>query len=316
MQNALRKLAFYANEVPLPRASADPARAILLTGSPRSGTTWLGQVLAASADYCLVNEVLDPRMPQTRRSGFGWRDYLDPAAEWPAGRAALQRYVRGRGVSLKLVRRNRGKALSCRGLVLKEIRANRLLPWIAGQFPDLRLAYVLRHPCAVISSQLVHPRIGRRRADELSEDDQRYLDLRLPHLLPWAASLRTPEELRTLTWALDQHAPLSSPLRAAWLQVSYEQLILREQAAFRELFEALRLPSSPEREGRIRRSSWQAQTYSADHSRASPEDRLGLWRGRLDAGRVRRILDVVRTCGIRGFGEDPVPDFDAIGVAP
>lgn len=298
------------NRVPLPY-HFDMANTVLLTGSPRSGTTWLGQVLSASPGYCLVTEPLHPKMPGLREAGFSWRIYVDPDAEWPEGRAIFERLFRGRGVTLKLLHRNWRSLPSARGLILKAVRANRLLPWLSGRFPIRGTILLIRHPCAAVSSQMAY-RMGRStRVQDFNRD---YLERRLPHVIPFANTLRTEEEFRALLWCCDQHAPLAAPEPTGWVRVSYEKLVAEGEPELRNVFSAVGLSVSADVLARFQANSFQAQDFSVDHTRASVEERLGVWKRRLDQGQIERILAVVEACGIRGFSEDVIPDYDRIGV--
>lgn len=299
------------NLLPLP-VRFDARETILLAGSPRSGTTWVGQMVGAAPEFCLVNEPFHPKMPEVRRAGFSWRTYVDPESDWPEGEKVCRRILRGKGVSAKLVYRNGIKLLSGKRLVVKTARVNRLLPWLVRRVDVGGLVYLVRHPCATISSQMAHPRF--RHFQRIWEDDLLYLERKLPHLVGYAKTLRTEEELRAVTWALDQHAPLTAPRANGCLLVSYEKLVLAGAAELRRVFSRLRLGAPEKAVEQLRMNSWQARGDSADHARASVEERLETWRRRLTQDQVERILRVVQTIGIRGFGPESCPDFARIGA--
>lgn len=71
------------------------AETILLTSSPRSGSTWVGSMLAAARGVCLMIEPLRLNVPGVREAGCSWRTYVDQEREWPEGRALLERIVCG-----------------------------------------------------------------------------------------------------------------------------------------------------------------------------------------------------------------------------
>ena len=49
------------------RAFAKERSPILVTGLPRSGTSWVGKMLAASGELVYVNEPLNPQHPPAGR---------------------------------------------------------------------------------------------------------------------------------------------------------------------------------------------------------------------------------------------------------
>lgn len=298
------------NRFPLPLCSFDSEKAVLLTGSARSGTTWLGQLLGASRDHCLVNEPLALKMPGIVKAGFTWRTYKHPARDWPEGEAIFRRYMAGEGLTMKLLLRNGTRVFSCAGVILKCVRANRLLPWFVRHVSPRGTVLLIRHPCAVVSSQMARFQLK----DLTWEDDIEYLSARLPHLLPFARGLKTEEERRALTWSLDQHVPLSASPPCPWITVSYEELVLRGAPEVRGLCEQLEIKVTPDVLRKLSQNSWQTQEASVDHSRASVEDRLGVWRQRLRPAQVARILTVVEKCGIRGFSENIIPKIEELRI--
>lgn len=299
------------NRLPLP-FSFDMANTVLLSGSPRSGTTWLGQVLSASPESALVLEPFDLKMPGLRRAGFTPRTYVDPEAEWKEGEEVFSRVFQGKGITLKLLYRNGRKLRSARGLVVKAIRANRMLPWLSRHFAIRGMLFIIRHPCAVVSSQMAHPDMGVW--DHLRDFDRFYLERKLPHLIPIAERFRTEEEFRALTWCLDQHAPLASALAAGWTRISYEQLVIEGEKELQRLFTSVGMTIPPEALPLLSANSWEVKGYSVDHKQASVEERLGVWKKRLSPDQIARILAVVEACGIRGFSADAMPAVDEIGT--
>lgn len=145
-------------------------------------------------------------------------------------------------------------------------------------------------------------------------DEVAYLSAKLPQFLPFARTLKTEEERRALTWSLDQHVPLSMPPPSPWITVGYEELVLRGVPELRLLCEQLQIEATPKVLRKLSQNSWQTQEAPVDHSRASIEDRLGIWRQRLRPAEVARILAVVEKCGIRGFSESILPNIDDVRV--
>jgi hypothetical protein len=291
------------NALPLPRTRFDPRNTILLAGTPRSGTTWVGQILGAAEGFALVNEPLGLKMPGVERAGFSWATWQPPDAEWPAGEAVLRRYFTGRGMSVKLLLRNRLGALVHRGLVIKEVKANRLLPWISRRFELRGILHLVRHPCAVVSSQIEY--FPER--DPCVPDNIAYVERCMPELLPWATALRTEWEERALTWALDQLVPLRAAGERSWLTVHYETLVMDGERELERILAALRIPASPAIRQAHAANSWQARARSVDHATASAEERLGVWRRRLSTEQVHDILEVCDRCGLHLYGDANMP---------
>lgn len=281
----------------------DASRALLLTGSPRSGTTWLGTLLASARGYCQLTEPLFPGLPGRREAGISLRTYVPPEQEWPAGQRLFLDCLEGRDLTPQIwIDNPPGAVETATAVVFQAVRANRLLPWIARHLPFRGMVYLVRHPCAVVSSQILHPAFEAE--DAVPDHDLSYVERVRPDLLPLLETIRSEMEIRALRWSLDQHLPLT--MDGGWLRVSYEELVLEGPGALRRLFERLGLEPGPRTAELFGRNSRSAGPWSAGDG-APPELRLGGWRERLTSAQIDSILRVVEACGVRGFGPEPVP---------
>jgi len=131
---------------------------IVISGTPRGGTTWLMEILATLPEYKTIFEPLKPSFfPEVRTLGFPPRVYIPPDKDWPVVKKYLIKVFTGRKFSTQPAYSptpyNIYKRFIARKLIVKFVRANRLLPWIYNNF-DLRgIYFIIRHPCATIASQ-------------------------------------------------------------------------------------------------------------------------------------------------------------------
>ncbi len=71
----------------------------IITSSPRSGSTWLGNMLDNGKNSVFLFEPLHlKQVPAAQRAGFDWRTYKNPNEEWLAGKSLLSKIFRGRVV--------------------------------------------------------------------------------------------------------------------------------------------------------------------------------------------------------------------------
>lgn len=245
--------------------------------------------------------------------GFSWRTFVNPDAEWSAGHALIQKTFCGQDLHTTHLRDNSLlEILICRALLVKSVRMNRLLPWIAGRFPLRGIVLLIRHPCAVVASQMVHP--GFERQFQVPEMDRRFVDEYLPHLTSFVASLKHEEEIRALTWSLDQYVPLKLSAPKKWIPLYYERVVTDGLQELERLYSALGLSLSYRVQDMLRVNSREAHTWSPDHTYASVDERLSGWQKRLNQDQIDRVLAVVERVGIRGYGEEVVPRLDAIEI--
>jgi sulfotransferase family protein len=142
----------------------DLRRSTLVVGTGRSGTTWIGSVISAMThsrqifEPFIVDENEELALPKQRRFNAGWLQqyrvlYIDPGA----GSAShyfqtIEGILRGKIRSRWTDRDARSGIYWLR--VIKDIRANLLLPYIARTWPQLKIVWIVRDAVSVINSQL------------------------------------------------------------------------------------------------------------------------------------------------------------------
>ena len=69
---------------------------IVITGTPRSGTTWLMEILGVIPEYICLFEPLNPiYFPESIEVGFKSRKYLPPDVDWKDGEEYLRKIFTG-----------------------------------------------------------------------------------------------------------------------------------------------------------------------------------------------------------------------------
>jgi hypothetical protein len=138
--------------------------AILVAGSPRSGTTWVGAVVATMTHARSVFEpmllrrdgdfaLLRNRFVDEAALDRNYQLYIRPEAGMRAPRyAALEAILGGRTHGRWCDGNTR--AGTYRRRVIKEVRANLFLAYLADTWPELRIVWLIRHPVDVIDSQI------------------------------------------------------------------------------------------------------------------------------------------------------------------
>lgn len=289
-----------------------------LAGSGRSGTTWLGQVLAAPRGNALMFEPLRfwlERSPPDLTPpilGATERPYFRPDTPVPSWERHVDRILRGSGFTRRsLFSATRAddrpaalwRVLTGKRLLIKEIRSNLMVGWLARTF-GLRVVLLLRHPCATVASQA---RLGwgtkRKVIDALLEqpelvqdhlkDDLERLD---------SGALDTTAARLAARWAVENRVALAMAASDdRILPVAYEDLLVRPRPELERIFSFLGWePNQPD----WRRVLSAATTSGAG---ASAAERLRSWRAKLSPRDAARVLDVVRSLGVDVYDEDDLP---------
>jgi hypothetical protein len=153
--------AFPANDERRTTSYTGGSPRILVTGAPRSGTTWVGRALCLGGD---VGEIYEPFNPASRQ--WRWFDppehylyvdesieapYVDAVEQMSSWRYPLVRRLRagdGRGAVQAWAR---SRAHRGRGVLVKDPIALFSAPWLARRF-GYRPLVVVRHPAGFVSS--------------------------------------------------------------------------------------------------------------------------------------------------------------------
>ncbi|MBT8123606.1 MAG: sulfotransferase [Gammaproteobacteria bacterium] len=133
--------------------SADSYKAsMFLSGSGRSGTTWLAELLVSSGEIRYMFEPLHPakHLKYLKASDLG---FIGRNGEPNAlAISYIDDVLRGNCRGLWMDKYNRAHFPKTR--LIKEVRANLFLSWIASQYPGLKLVHMIRNPFLVAASQL------------------------------------------------------------------------------------------------------------------------------------------------------------------
>jgi len=312
-----------------------PRAPLLVTGAHRSGTTWVGRILAAGGQMVYVNEPLnrDHRPGVFRASVPYWYFYLhrgNEAAYLAAFRETLAlRYGWGREIRalrtprdvLRMLRDGLRWTLgrwAGRRPLLKDPFALLSVPWLVERL-GVQAVVLVRHPAAVVASWLrlgwvVHPRqlLAQPALWEhlLTRDEHATLTAAAAtdDRLTWAAAL-----WRALYAAVDAYRRMPS----VWV-VRHEDLARNPYEGFASLYTHLglrfntftRYALSRSTHGRRGHTDPRRPHATALDSRAAAR----AWRRQLTAAQIARIRAITEPVAARFYAahewegrHDPTP---------
>jgi hypothetical protein len=284
---------------------ADPARTVFVAGSPRSGTTWLAEVINHDHRYRTIFEPFRPG--RVRATGhFRSRQYLRPGAEDPALAGPIERVLTGR-VRSGWTDQHNTRLVSTRRLV-KDPWSNLFLGWIADRFPEVPIVLVLRHPCAVVHSQLA---MGAWKWHVDLDDVLSQPDLVEDVLEPYLEVVRaagTDFERHVALWCIENLVALRQLEGKRAFVVTYEDLCLRPAPVLGGLFGFLGRPLDDADLPRLDRPSALSRKDSAIATGASLVDG---WRAHVDPATVRRADEMLEAFGLDGLYPERRSDHPA-----
>lgn len=283
-------------------------RAILVTGSVRSGSTWVGKMIALHPAVYYVSEPFNtdhPRCPATYRFHFvtpaeeeRFRDYLHPHVElrYPLWEVLRDRdYPGGRlRVLLRSVKHAYRRLAGHRPL-LKDPHALFSAEWLARSY-GLDVIALVRHPAAFVSSL---KRLGWRfHFNHLLEQKELLAGLLAPYEddMRWlVARPHSGFDEAVLLWRVT-HGVIRRYQKEHpnWAVVRHEDLSLAPVLGFRGLFTRLGLRTTPAVERAIREHTsgenpCEAEPGEVHRLKRDSRGNVWNWQKRLTSDEVLRI---------------------------
>lgn len=308
-------------------ASPEP-RPILVTGSHRSGSTWVGQMIAVSPR---IGYIYEPFNIGYERPGISaapfrhWLEYVAPGTRGPQrdGLADTLAFRFRYGPALRAIRSPRDLARTVRDAAhFAYSRAARKRPlvkdplaifsaeWLHQTF-GMDVIVVIRHPAAFVTSVR---RLGWRFSfAQMLEQPALVCDLLQPYereIRDAAASELDVLEEASLLWKLIHHAiAVYQERHPDWIFVRHEDLSMAPVQRFEEIYARLQLPFTE----RIRNAiaSRTSEENPSTRTDASPhttklDSRANAfgWRRRLSPGDLLRIRTLTEPYGSSFYSED------------
>jgi len=261
----------------------DVGRTVVVSAHPRSGSTWLAEVLNTIPRSCVLWEPFNQKLAQVRALGLGVYPIIPPDSEgdWDELERLMQRVLSGqflRPYTLSHAITHGGwlNLVGCQTWIVKFCRANGILYWLTTRFP-VRPILLIRHPCAVVASKLVR--------------------------FDWARQMDVTALARA--WCKNYRSPLSAPRPHPWLLVTYEGLVRDGAGELGRIFDWLGIEMP---RGAVARLSVPSATTSEGASVARGEDPLAEWQHQLTPGQTDQILRTAKSWGLDFYTDEIEPD--------
>jgi sulfotransferase family protein len=310
------------------RDGIDPRRRpILVTGSHRSGSTWVGRVLCSSPGLVYVDEPFNPMNPlgvNPSAEGGLWFRYIcrenemsylprikkvlsfdeslsrliwaKEYAPWPA--KVIDRYA-SRFIARRYLTNLRHRLFHKRPL-LKDPIAIMSAAWLSDTF-GMDVVMMMRHPAAFVLS--IKEKNWYFRYENLTKQPQLLRDL----LQPFERDIRRFAELGEeydiveggcLQWNIIYHvAKTFMDAHPGWLGIRHEDLSRDPLAGFRPIFETLHLDYTPSVEREIQERSAEENPMDGkagdlESGKRNSKAIVKKWKQRLSADEIARIREL------------------------
>jgi hypothetical protein len=269
----------------------DVRKSILVAGTARSGTTWLGDLIAMQIPCRVMFEPFNPDLVPQYRS-FHYFQYMRPDQENPELHAYAQKLFSGEIRNRWIDHRN--EHLFPKYRLIKEIRANLALKWLHDYFTQVPILFIVRHPCAVVSSRM---ELGWATDIDLlpflSQPDL-IQDFLVP-FIDLIKGAKTDEEKHAVIWSISNLVPLRQFKTGEWKIVRYEDLCTKTEAELSSVFEFLGM--GPDISSNVR-TNLPSQTSRQTSAVVTGRDRINAWKKKMSVQQIDSILRVVNAFGL------------------
>jgi hypothetical protein len=277
------------------RTKPNSKDAIILVGSGRSGTTWIQNSLAKNTKHQPIFEPLNPNFIEPARKLLAttpmneplvYSPYLRADDDYPYWYEFLNNFLSGNIRNYWTDKQN--FSLFPRGYIIKLIRANLMLGYLIKNFKP-RLIYIMRHPCAVVSSRLKLKwqvsLSGLYTQPKLLED----------YLTPFLSDIEketNPIGIHAIWWAIENYVALKELQGNEYFFVHYEDVCLNPREWFSGIEDWLGLVTNRKEDVPIFHQA------DKDHQDKTMRTRLNSWKTEMSPEQIRLTLKWANIFGL------------------
>jgi hypothetical protein len=282
---------FYFNPNP------DMRRSILVAGTARSGTTWLGDLIATQIPSRILFEPFNPDLVSDYRR-FRYFQYMRPGTENSEFHAFAQKVFTGEIRNRWIDSQN--ERIISRFRLVKEIRANLALKWLHDNFPEIPILFIMRHPCAVVLSRMELGWATDHDIEPFLSQPQLMEDFLGPYS-DLIRGARSSEEKHAVIWSVSNLVPLKQFNSNEWKVVYYENLCTQPEIELPGIFEAIGYQYS----GLVVTSRNQpSQTTRSASAVVAGTNKIENWKNKLSRSQIDNVLRVVQAFGLGHMYDD------------
>ncbi|MDX2245486.1 MAG: sulfotransferase [Bacteroidia bacterium] len=279
---------------------------VFLFSTPRSGSTWLTEIIAAQPGFKMVKEPFNLRNPVVSDSlGLHeWEEIFDPKSRDKIYRYVHQ-FLKGKDTDLRW---KRPAPFSD----LWHLRTNRIIfkilfagedyiGWFQEKF-DGQIVYLLRHPIPVSFSRSKSPRLESFLNSEF-RNNLNSEELRFAKKIQTSGS---DYERAVLDWTLQNLMPLRQ-MQPDWLLISYEQLVLESEKMVGYMVSKLGFKDPDQMLSRInkasassRKSEKESQSILLDPEQIKKNRRwlIEKWKAKVSPEEEKRTFEILEAFGV------------------
>jgi len=277
-----------------------------LSGSHRSGTTWIEELINCNNDHRIVYEPFLPfyfsgklQFPEALYIRPSCRDsrFVEPVRRVIDGRFRIDNWTDAYNTIGVYHRR-----------LIKDVRTNVMLGWLRCLYPKMPIVLIMRHPIPVVLSQ---SKLAERDPNwEKSLDDfLQNSELVSDYLRPFQAALaqcRGQLDVKFACWCVENYVPLKQLAAGEVHLVFYEDFLTNPEREVERLVRYLDHPVDSKAVEQLKKPSNTAGGHSAC---ITGEDPLRAWLTRATPEQIDRALYWLSVFGLSEiYSDGPMPN--------
>ena len=287
---------------------------LCIFANPRGGSTWLGEILSEIPDSVLCSEPLF-RLNEFSDLNFAWHQPIPAGEDWPEAKEVFRKLLNRENLKYNVYYPNNLMSIrSAAQHIFKFCHGNMLLEWLTDNFAVYPVLLV-RHPCAVVSSQLLHKGwqyLKKEKNYDYSIPYSRYNEAYLLYE-DVLKTVKTSEENLAATWCLTMNDSLKNRSNdVKWITVAYENLYSNFEYEINRIFSRLGIEIPPTVYQKNRKLSVSTLESSSQYVLSGKQ--LNSWKERLTAKQQNNIMGIVKAFEIDHYTLDPEPDLTKMYV--
>jgi len=295
---------------------------IALFCQPRSGSTWLSEILLTLPNTGIIDEPLwrgyfrnsdqhpnysQRKIKEAAALNFYHYQPIPEDALWDEAKSMFRKILSGQTPSVGMYNELPLTRLKSADLFVAKFNFAQLsMHWLIRNF-DITPILFLRHPCAVIYSQMNLPNFFRDAIPKTTMVPHfKYNEIYKQYAHVWK-EVKSTEAYLAFLWSINVKHSLHHPgNNSRWLTVAYENLLTDYEVEVKRIFEfvgravtsdALAMHSVP---------SSSVQGEFRGHKNINRQ--LIQWKEKLKSDQIKSILKIVKLFGIQVYTDELMPE--------
>jgi hypothetical protein len=310
MDKTYRRLNYLYEKIVWPLyydSNKDHKNTVFIAGTERSGTTWVSDLINYKREYRYIFEPFWAlRVPECH--GFKSHQYIRENNCDTYYLKSTEAILSGR-IRNKWTDQYHRKFIASKRLI-KDIRANLFLKWMKVNFPDIKIIFLMRHPCAVARSFFRRQR-NYSYLKPFLEQKLLVNDYLRPHINN-IENISSDFEAIIYSWCIQNFIPLKTLKRGEMHVVFYERLCESPKSEIDILFNYLKSDYETKIYKHIRKPSPQIFKESAIVAGGSLIDG---WKDYFGKKEIKRYVEILHEFDLDGiYNFESMPNVDGLSA--